>query len=56
MSHGLLFLALCGLSHQNTQSAKFDSLLYLYKIKRLRLYYVDHPHRTGERALKITFK
>lgn len=27
MSHGLLFLALCGLSHQNIQSAKFDSLL-----------------------------
>lgn len=27
MSHRLLFLALCGLSHPNTQSAKFDSLL-----------------------------
>lgn len=37
MSHGLLFLALCGLSHQNTLGAKFDSLLSLYKIRRLRL-------------------
>lgn len=27
MTHGLLFLALCGPSHQNSQSAKFDSLL-----------------------------
>lgn len=36
MSHGLLFLALCGLSRPNTQSANFDSLLWLHKIRRLR--------------------